>query len=412
VIYLGQGAWTLEKALTDEFFKKHDYWNATEAWLRNVEATPLTNIGEDEVEFSTAATIASDIGQKYGPYNDAECQKIKKTLMGAWSKGATTGRVRLVDFYKLGFELDEFNFAEKPDFLRSMGALDDTNASSPLVIIPNYVQSMPNCLQATSIYSICCRNECEDLMTEIEKAVAAPTAKPQQIADVVRSLSSPTVVAPREIPANLMSRLEDMAARHGGEVNIHGRLFNQWMHHAFPSECPFPHESGKVEPVNSEKWLNEDLEASEEERRAHIDSDTCSPEQAAAEYDAELPWSDMEELVSSEAHRRLDASGTAEKHAGTCWILLLCVAAVGASAVAALMPKEKQQELLTTAKLNPQGLLLSLLVLVAFATNLVNRLLIAFIVCGGLLIRTISTSPKRMAASKGVLPCYNEKCFV
>jgi len=262
-------------------------------------------------------------------------------------------------------------------------------------------------LQATSIYAICCRNECEDLFTELEKAIAAPTAKPQQIADVVRSLSSPTVAAPREIPANLMSRLEDIAARHGGEVNIHGRLFNQWMHHAYPSECPFPHEAGKFEPMTSEKWLNEKLEASEEERQAHIDADTCSAECAAAAYTAELPWSDTEELVSFEAHRRLDASEGADRHQTHLTVLLLIAALVLAMMVA-LMPEERQRELLAAAHFNRRGLLLSLFVFGTFAMNVVNRLLIVFIVAGGLLVRTISCSPKSHIAWQ----TDKEKCFV
>jgi len=406
VVYLGSGAWSIEKALTDRFFSKHEYWNATEAWMKTVEAKKLDNAG-DTIEFSTAADIASDIGQRYGHYNDAECQKIKTTLMGAWSKGKSTGRVRLVDFYKLGFELDEFNFAEKPDFLRSMGALDDSNASNPLVIIPNYVLSMPNCLQATSLYSICCRNECEDLMTEVEKSIAAPTARPQQIVDAVISLRSSTVEAPREIPATLIARLEDMSNRHGGAVNLHGRLFAQWMHHAFPSECPFPHETGKHESVTSEKWLSEDLEASEEERRSHIAADTCSPEQAAADYVGELPWSDMEELVSGQAMRGLDASEAASKHETTFWVVMLLFTSLAAAVAVAAMPKEKQQALFAAARYNRRGLLLGVLAVGLFATNIVNRVLVAFIVGGGLLVRLTKAS-KGTANSKVEM----EKCMV
>jgi len=263
-------------------------------------------------------------------------------------------------------------------------------------------------LQATSIYAICCRNECEDLMTQIEKAIAAPTAKPQQIADAVRSLSSPTVAAPREIAANLMSRLEDIAARHGGEVILHGRLFNQWMHHAYPSECPFPHEAGKLEPMNSEKWLNEKLEASEEERQAHLDADTCSAECAAAAYTAELPWSDTEELVSFEAHRRLNAPEGADGHQATSLTVLLLIAALVLAMIVGLMPEERQRELFAAAHFNRRGLLLSLFVFGAFAMNVVNRFLIVFIVAGGLLVRTISCSPKSHTAGQ----TDKEKCFV
>ena len=35
--------------------------------------------------------------------------------------------------------------------------------------------------------------------------------------------------------------MEQVASHHGGKVPLHGRLFAQWLHHAFPRECPYPH---------------------------------------------------------------------------------------------------------------------------------------------------------------------------
>merc|ERR1719410_623750 len=130
-----------------------------------------------------------------------------------------------------------------------------------MVMIPNYAAAGPNCVHATQLYSVCCRDDCEDLM----------------------------------------QRLDEIAALHGGEVRIHGRLFSQFMHHAFPGECAFPHEAGSSAPITPDEWMGLDTEASEEERMQHLSDDTCGPEQAAAEWNVELPWSHAEELLTREA---------------------------------------------------------------------------------------------------------------
>merc|ERR1719387_1072567 len=39
---------------------------------------------------------------------------------------------------------------------------------------------------------------------------------------------------------NLRSKLEEIAAKGNGRVPLHGRLFSQWLHYAFPYECPYP----------------------------------------------------------------------------------------------------------------------------------------------------------------------------
>merc|ERR1719281_2166442 len=33
-------------------------------------------------------------------------------------------------------------------------------------------------------------------------------------------------------------------------VQLHGRLFAQWLHYAFPHECPYPHLSEKFKGIN------------------------------------------------------------------------------------------------------------------------------------------------------------------
>merc|ERR1719437_155448 len=83
-------------------------------------------------------------------------------------------------------------------------------------------------------------NECDVLMGELESIFQAPAASAEDLLVVVGNLSSSTVDAPKILPRALQERLGSIAAKHGGQVPLHGRLFAQWLHFAFPYECPFP----------------------------------------------------------------------------------------------------------------------------------------------------------------------------
>merc|ERR1719321_1932155 len=45
----------------------------------------------------------------------------------------------------------------------------------------------------------------------------------------------------------LLAQLHRVAKAHKGKIPLHGRLFGQWMHYAFPQECPFAHRAGSVQ---------------------------------------------------------------------------------------------------------------------------------------------------------------------
>merc|ERR1719400_2486429 len=76
-------------------------------------------------------------------------------------------------------------------------------------------------------------------MSSLERDIRSPHASPSRIAEVISGLSSD----------------KEIAHHHGGDVPLHGRLFMQWMHHAFPEECQFPHVSGTTSPVSQDDWL-------------------------------------------------------------------------------------------------------------------------------------------------------------
>merc|ERR1719159_1856908 len=95
-----------------------------------------------------------------------------------------TGRVRLSDFYKPALGGD-WQFSESVDYLRELGALDEADPGRPSVVVANYVSSPSNCIASSSFYSVCCLNECEGLMSHLERKIATSEAEPEQVAALV-----------------------------------------------------------------------------------------------------------------------------------------------------------------------------------------------------------------------------------
>jgi hypothetical protein len=287
------------------FVSKLKDWGLIQEFVQKVRLELFPEASGETLGFQSLARIVEEVGRRYGAYNNKECIKLKSALVDVESRKA--GRVRLTEFYKAGLN-GVFDFNEKPEYLRSVGVLDESDVSQPHVVIPNYVSARPNCLMASSFYVICCRNECEDLMGSLEKKIPSETATPDQILAVVSELSTPTTAA-RSISATQKGRLQSIADYHEGLVPLHGRLFAQWMHHVFPRECPYPHEAGKINPLTPDEWMlqsgQEQAQASEDEIRDRIDKDTCGADEpvgleARKQQELlanELPWDESEELL-------------------------------------------------------------------------------------------------------------------
>jgi len=279
-------------------------WNATKDFVRSVRKniTQYESSAEQRasgsIEFSLVARTAERIGEQFGAFQDHECKHIKASLVAMEEAG--TGRVRLSDFWRpaLNDPNGSWQFGESLSYLRQLGVLDESDAKNLRVIIPNYVSSPSNCIASSSFYSVCCMDECEGLLGHLETKIAAPEAAPEQIAMLVTDLSSSSVAAPRKLSQVLRQRLDEIAEVHGGSVQLHGRLFAQWMHHAFPRECPYPHLSGTTNPQTPDEWLQstgEETMATEEEMQGVIEQDQSNRTQAL--HIDSLPWSSSEELL-------------------------------------------------------------------------------------------------------------------
>merc|ERR1719161_2264924 len=163
-----------------------------------------------------------------------------------------TGRVKLSEFYGKS-ENGAWQFREASNYLRQLGALDESSTlQGPQVIIANYISGMSNCISSAAYYSVCCANDCDKVYQHLEKDLTSPSATTSEILKSVDSMPIGSNISPMA-----RARLDEVAAHHNGEVPLHGRLFAQWLHYAFPHDCPYPHVVGTVNPETPLKYEDE-----------------------------------------------------------------------------------------------------------------------------------------------------------
>merc|ERR550532_2333916 len=278
----------------------YDGWFGLQTWAADLRRSIDYDVSDSRnpfarkgVPFARVAAVVQEIMHRYSSFQSVECDALTDMLVNLEFKG--TGRVPLSDFYMVG-QGNKWKFLEPKEYLRHVGALDESDPRRPSVVIPNYVYSMNNCLASSSFFSVCCTNKCERLMSHVEREIAAPIASPQRLAEVVAALPSDFVDAPRELPASMLSRLREIGDRHkNGGVPLHSRLFAQWMHHAYPQECPFPHSVLGQSTLTPEDWSAQTgLEHSLDRAELAQHAERASDEGRASEI---VPWSDKEELV-------------------------------------------------------------------------------------------------------------------
>merc|ERR1719218_214252 len=142
--------------------------------------------------------VVGGITRSFQSYWQSECETMKTQLASLDKTGS--GRVKLSDFY--GANADgEWRFGESEAYLRELGALDESSSwRGAQVIIPNYIQATSNCIVSTPHYLVCCQNECEQILGEIEVALQSPTASPTKILEVVGNMSLQTTIDDEETP--------------------------------------------------------------------------------------------------------------------------------------------------------------------------------------------------------------------
>jgi hypothetical protein len=292
--------------LHDNILELYPSWPETQQFLREVYKSVAPK--RDYVYFSEMENVVGELGERYGRFQDVECRSLKDMLVASEdSSVGGAGRVRIADFYKKALVEGKWQFSESIDYLRQLGALDESDKSNPRVIIPNYISGPSNCVASSAYYSVCCLDECEAILGRIEETVGAPEASPSQVVALVSTIPSSTVKGDRTLSSWLLERLEQVGAHHGGLVPLHGRLFAQWLHYAYPRECQFPHVSGSINPVRPEDLMEfhnvteDDISASEEVMQQVISRAAPTKQRAvdneASAADESGMWSMDEELV-------------------------------------------------------------------------------------------------------------------
>merc|ERR1719386_62437 len=245
--------------------------------------------------FADAHQAVGHITRNFASFWEAECQTIKQSLVGLDKLGI--GRVAISDFY--GANADgEWRFGESETYLRELGAIDETsNQRGKQVIIPNYLLGASNCIVTTQYYMVCCINECEDVLNDIQGAVGAPAASVDTLLGLVMSMASFDDEQPR-IGATMEMYLQRISEAYGAQIPLHGRLFAQWLHYVFPRECPYPHKAGAATAASVFEF-GDDSYVSEDDVRAHSANRHLTSQNISDVEEAQWmsQWSEEEELA-------------------------------------------------------------------------------------------------------------------
>merc|ERR1719160_569602 len=182
---------------SQEIHELYPNWEGLQVFMRDVVATetssvfrsgsqnPFTTVGKELFSFDDSVRIAQRIGNDYGRWGNQECMELRSFLSDQDKK--ETGRVPLSRFYQLPD--DKWSFHEPKEYLRELGALDESSTMiGPQLIISNYVYGMSNCLSSTPYYSVCCLNECEGLLQQIEVQIGKPSATPKEIVEALHRI--------------------------------------------------------------------------------------------------------------------------------------------------------------------------------------------------------------------------------
>jgi len=231
--------------------------------------------------WTSASSVVTSLAEEFGTWQNAECKEMKAALQQMDHRG--TGRVSLVDFHGSPKHA-HFNFAEKEDYLRKAGILaEDDDNKHPEVLIANYLLGPSNCIASSNYFSVCCLNECEAIMTEIERHLQAPAATVASIVEAVKQVratrQSQDAEHNAELSEVLMQALSVLADTDGAVI-LHSPAYRQWLHEVFPAECPrlTSRESAAEEEelVEAREWIEIDEAARQKWQPMVLRPEECS----------------------------------------------------------------------------------------------------------------------------------------
>lgn len=254
----------------------------------------------DRVSFKQGVKLVVEVSRDFNRWLEPECKAL---VDGLTSIEGAMGRVRLGAFYGAALSANTWRYSESVNYLRSIGALDDSDPKNLKVIIANYASGPGNCLASSTNYAVCCQDPCQGILGRLEEKLSMPSAKPTQLAGAVAQLSNAGENVSNAMPGFMFRRLQDIAELHAGRVPLHSRLFAEWLHVAFPNKCPYPHPSGTIhirDPLVYTKETGNDWDATEEEMHQHAEAEraACQTRKASGVSKREVAWSTEEETLA------------------------------------------------------------------------------------------------------------------
>ncbi|CAE7522943.1 licD [Symbiodinium natans] len=183
---------------------------------------------KSSLTFDDAAEAADAVLLLFQEVSGAMCHDMERTFQTL--RGGDRGLVRLSELRTAdGGDL----FRESVDYLRQLGALDETGRDA-YVFMPNYMLGPSNCDGTTSFYDLCCPNSCEAYKGKLEQALMSAADHVDAVLRTIEDHSG------SKLQDELLTKLKAMAKEQGDQVLIHGHAFADWLHQAFPRECPRP----------------------------------------------------------------------------------------------------------------------------------------------------------------------------
>jgi len=302
-------------------------WEDTLVWVQDLKEGLRYQERDESAAFVSGANsfsgfpfmvrLAEQVIDGIGMYQNIECKMMKNMLMDLEDQERNDGRVSLTKFWGPYLADDHFFFTESPAYLKNLGALDDSDPQRPSVVVPNIIYGRSNCLGTSNgFHSLCCVNQCESIMEALERSIAQPVAPPGLITELVAALPTDTVAAPRNLSGSLRRKLDAIAAQQHGFVPLHGKMFAQWLHHAFPNECPRPVASDAAAPLTHDEWSEKTQtdSAATEQEMLHVKVLAEAVQEPSPSRDLDetaLQWSEEEELVTA---LDLELLGSQDKH--------------------------------------------------------------------------------------------------
>jgi len=164
--------------------------------------------------------------------------------------------------------------------------------------------------------------------------VKAPSASPEILLGIVGNLSLVHSDGEQVVSSELEARLYSIAALHAGMVPLHGRLFAQWMHFAFPLECPYPHVLQDSRSLSPASWNSRGSYISTEEQRQQFNEERA----VIADEDINtlaVHWTDDEVMPLQEPYEAWSFRGAVARGAVQLMMLPLLLE-IAAAVLAAL----------------------------------------------------------------------------